>query len=79
MLVGMATTLGSGTLFVTAGIGIRSSLRYGFWLAFPAGIAMIVTSGLPTEERPFMQWVFALVAMGYCAWRLLGWVGPTPS
>jgi len=78
MLVGMVLTMGSGTLFVAAGIGIRNSFRYGFWLAMPAGIAMTVTSGLPTTHRAFMQWLFAVGAMGYSAWRLLGWVGPKP-
>lgn len=78
MVVGLILTLGSGTLFVAAATGIRSSFRYGFWLAFPAGIAMTVTSGLPTSERAFMQWLFALGAMGYSAWRLLGWVGSKP-
>jgi hypothetical protein len=72
-------TVASGALFVVSAIGIRNSLRYGFWLAFPAGVVMMVTSGLPTEERTFAQWVFALVAMGYSGWRLIGWAGPKPN
>lgn len=79
LVVAATETVASGALFVLSAIGIRNSLRYGFWLCFPAGIVMIVASGIPIEERTFMQWVFALVAMGYSAWRLIGWAGPKPN
>jgi hypothetical protein len=72
-------TLGFGSWFVVCAIGIRNSLKYGFWLVIPASIALIVVNGLPINETLFAESAFALVAMGYCAWRLAGWAGPKPT
>ncbi len=71
-------TFGFGAWYALCGIGIRNGLKYGFWLVYPASIALLIVNKLPTDETLFAESVFALVAMGYCSWRLFGKTEPKP-